>query len=104
MDENTRKDFEAIEGFTDETVAELTNGKGEVEDAVLYNTSDAENNNGYGNEESEKSAEYLISIDEWSGESAKSDQITSSRVLARYYPYQDSDTSSDFYITAARNI
>ena len=80
-----------------------TNGKGEVEDAVLYNTSDAENNNGYGNEESEKSAEYLISIDEWSGESAKSDQITSSRVLARYYPYQDSDTSSDFYITAARN-
>lgn len=31
MDENTRKDFEAIEGFTDETVAELTNGKGEDE-------------------------------------------------------------------------
>lgn len=80
-----------------------TNGKGKIEDAVLYNSSDAVNNNGYGNKKSEESAKYIISIEQWNGESVKSDQITSSRTLARYYPYEDSNSADDFYITKARN-
>ncbi len=80
-----------------------TNGKGKVEDALLYNSSDAENSNGYGNKASEESAKYLMSIEEWSGKSFSSDQITSSRVAARYYPYDDSNSKDDFYTTAARN-
>lgn len=79
-----------------------TNGKGKVEDAFLYNTSDATNNNGYGNEASEESVRYLSSIGEWSGETFRSDYVTSSRVAARYYPYQDTDSASDFYVTAPR--
>ena len=80
-----------------------TNGNGKIEDALLYNTRDAENNDGYGNLASEMSAKYLIEIGQWSGETFKSDQITSSRVAARYYPYEDNNCDSDFYITAARN-
>ncbi len=80
-----------------------TNGKGKVQDAFLYNASDAKNNNGYGNSKSENSANYLISIEEWNGETFKSDLVTSSRVAARLYPYEDTNTESDFYITAARN-
>lgn len=80
-----------------------TNGKGEIEDSLLYNTSDASNNNGYGNTTSEESAKHLKNIEQWFGNTFRSDQVTSSRVVARYYPYEDTNTASDFHVTAARN-
>lgn len=79
-----------------------TNGKGKVEDAFLYNTSDATNNNGYGNSISEESAKYLMEIGEWSGKTFLSDGVTSSRTASRYFPYEDTNTKDDFYIAASR--
>ncbi len=79
------------------------NGDGLIMDALPYNSSSASLSDGYGNEKSRVSAERLISDGLWEGETVNSDEVTASRVIARYWPYQDTNTKDDFYITAARN-
>lgn len=79
------------------------NGDGAIMDALPYNSSSASLSDGYGNEKSRVSAERLISDGLWEGDTVISDEVTTSRVIARYWPYQDTNTKDDFYITAARN-
>ena len=79
------------------------NGEGLIMDALPYNSSSASLSAGYGNEKSRISVERLISDDLWQGDTVNSDEVTTSRVIARYWPYQDTNTKDDFYITAARN-
>lgn len=79
------------------------NGQGKIMDALPYNSPDAVMSDGFGNEKSRLSVQHLIGNGQWEGGTVDSDEVTTSRVIARYWPYQDSNTKDDFYITAARN-
>ena len=79
-----------------------TNGKGKLIDAFLYTKSDAVDSDGWGNEKTRKSYESLKTRGEWSGSGFTSDGTTSTRVFARYYPYEDTNTAGDWYLTATR--
>lgn len=79
------------------------NGGGKIMDALPYNSRDAVMSDGFGNEKSRLSVLRLLEDGQWEGGTVESDEVTTSRVIARYWPYQDSNTKDDFYITAARN-
>lgn len=79
------------------------NGKGDVMDALLYNKSDAEDSEGFGNIKSQNTYAEMEKLGQWSGATVLSDEVTASRVIARYYPYEDTDTCDDFYITKPRH-
>ena len=74
-------------------------GEGKIEDAVVWRKSDAENSNGFGSENTKLTYESLVSKGEWTGDALYSDNVTSTRVFARTYPYEDTNTRDDFHIT-----
>ena len=73
--------------------------KGEIIDAFFYSEKGEE-----ALKEGEKNKLYLeaISKENWEGEAFDSTQTTSSRVIARLPGGVDTDSSDDFFITAAR--
>ena len=79
-----------------------TNGKGKLIDAFLYAKSDAVSSDGWGNEKTRKSYLSLNDRGEWNGRGFPSDRTTSTRVFARYHPYEDTNSSSDWYLTETR--
>ena len=79
-----------------------TNGKGKLIDAFIYTKSDAIDSSGWGNEKTRKTSESLKNRNEWYGKGFKSDGNTSTRVFARYFPYEDTNTERDWYLTATR--
>lgn len=79
-----------------------TNGKGKLIDAMLYRKSDAVSSDGWGNEKTRETAMSLAERGEWTGRGFISDGTTSTRVFARHYPYRDTNTASDWYLTATR--
>ena len=74
-------------------------GEGKIEDAVIWRKSDAENSNGFGSENTKLTYESLVSKGEWTGDALYSDDVTSTRVFARTFPYEDTNTMDDFHIT-----
>ena len=79
-----------------------TNGNGKLIDALLYRKEDTVSSDGWGNEKTRRTASSLYERGEWKGKGFTSDGNTSTRVFARYYPYQDTNSSRDWYLTATR--
>lgn len=79
-----------------------TNGKGKLLDAMIYRKSDTQSASGFGNNKTEKTMEYLEAAGAWSGEVLESDKTTSTRTFCRYYPYSDTNTEEDWYLSDTR--
>ena len=78
------------------------NGNGRIIDAMLYRKGDAVSSDGWGNEKTRETAMSLSDRGEWIGRGFESDGTTSTRVFARHFPYQDTNTADDWYLTATR--
>ena len=79
-----------------------TNGDGKLMDALLWNKSDATLADGFGNARSRNTYHKMVKAEEWKNGTVHSDRITSSRVFSRYTPYEDTNESRDWYISAPR--
>lgn len=76
---------------------------GRILDGILYSTGSAEAADGWGNSRTRNAALHMMAYGHWHGDAIPSEDVTSSRVIARLPGGQDTDSAEDFFITAARH-
>lgn len=76
---------------------------GAIIDGIVYTTGDAETAGGYGNMRTAEAMHVLMQEGQWKGLPVPSEDITSSRVLARRPGGYDTDTRDDWFTTAPRS-
>ncbi len=75
---------------------------GDIIDGVIYTTGESELADGFGNLRTEASYWLLTESGEWEGKPVPSNDVTSSRMLARIPGGYDTDTAEDWFTTAPR--